>query len=463
MKGYVSTPSELADQMVEKLFTGRKVSSEDRILFPGFGSNAPFIQAVQDWCEENDLAMPEVIGVEADPDRVTDAIEQLDTRSVDLLERDFLNSYLPDELGEFDYIIGNPPYVHVAQLSNEEKERYSRNFETAWRRFDLYFVFFERGLELLAENGRLCYVTPEKFEYTSSADSLRQLLASYHISELDHISQDWFPGYKTYPVITTLDATDPGETRVITRDDEERIVTIPDDGSSWASTIRGGINLDTGVTLDEITVRISAGLATGRDSLFVISKDEIPPQLVEEGWAYPTVSGKQLRTYDGPYTDDLILCPYDERGNLVAEDELGTYLDWAELHREGLEERSCVQKRGRTWYGWHNTPPMTEMLQPKIVCKDVTNEPEFWAETDGNVIPRHSVYYIIPKDHVELDKLLSYLNSEEARAWIEANAQKAYTDHIRIQSEVIENLPVPETFAETVQTSVLTVAKDHTT
>ena len=455
MKGHVATPPDLADRMVEKLFSDHQPVPDDRILFPGIGSNAPFVTAVKEWCETHNHPLPELVAIEVDPDRVADARESTDLTDVRVLERDFLDTDILNDLGQFDYIIGNPPYVPITQLSEEEKSRYDDTFDTAWRRYDLYILFFEQSLELLADDGRLCFVSPEKFEYIASATKLRELLAQYRVREIEHVSQDWFQGLKTYPSVTTIDVSSPGETRVVMRDGTERTVTLPRDGSSWAAPIRGGVDLESEATLGDITVRISAGLATGRDTLFVQSEDEIPPQLVEEGWAYPTVSGSQLRTFDGPYTDDYIICPYDEDGNLVPEDELGAYGDWAELHRDELEERSCVQKRGRRWYDWHEAPPMPDILREKIVCKDVTAEPEFWAETDANVIPRHSVYYIVPREGVEVDQLLTYLNSKEAKDWIEKHAQKAYTDHIRIQSEVIEELPVPEEWADTVQTSLL--------
>lgn len=455
MKGHVPTPPDLAYRIVEKLFEGRPPTSGDRILYPGFGSNAPFPKAVHEWCEEHEAPVPKGIGVELDPVRVEDATANVEDLNVELLERDFLDLNITNEFEKFDYIVGNPPYVPVTRLEDEEKDRYREQFDTAWRRFDLYILFFEQALKMLKSDGRLSFVTPEKYAYIESASNLRELLTEHHVKEIHHVRQSWFEGLKTYPAITTIDASDSGETRVVHRDGSTHMTTLPKDGSSWAPQIRNvDINLDSGVTLGDITVRISAGLATGRDSLYVQSEDEIAPQLMEEGWAYPTTSGKQLRTNDGPYSDDYILCPYDERGNLVSEDQLGAYGDWAEIHRDELEERSCVQKRNRTWYDWHEAPPMEEILQPKIVCKDVCKEPEFWPEPQGNVIPRHSVYYIVPEKHVELDSLLAYLNSAEATEWIEANAQKAYTDHYRIQSEVIEDLPVPEEFAETVQSSL---------
>jgi hypothetical protein len=91
---------------------------------------------------------------------------------------------------------------------------------------------------------------------------------------------------------------------------------------------------------------------------------------------------------------------------------------------------------------------MDDILQPKIVTKDVTEVPQFWADRSGEVVPRHSVYYIIPKDYVGHDKLLNYLNSEQAQMWIESHAQKAHNDYYRMQSKVLKKLPVPKELGE---------------
>jgi hypothetical protein len=196
-------------------------------------------------------------------------------------------------------------------------------------------------------------------------------------------------------------------------------------------------------------------LATGRDSLFVQSKDKVPEQLVEEGWTYRTTSGKQLTVNDGPNSTDVIICPYDKHGNLVDENELGALGDWAEIHRSELESRSCV-KKGKAWYSWHENPPMEDMYGvQKILAKDVCDPPKFFAERSGEVIPRHSVYYIIPENPDTLDALLEYLNSPKARAWLEANAQKAHNDYYRMQSKLLDKLPIPAEIGETKQTTLV--------
>lgn len=452
MKGHVPTPPSLADEMVAELFRGESPEASDQILYPGVG-DGPFVLAVERYCAENGHPVPNGVGIDLDPNLLTEAASRLDEANVELQNRDFLGSM--DDLGEFRYIVGNPPYVPIEGLTEEEKERYKTRFESAVGRFDLYILFFEQAVKLLEEGGCLVFITPEKFEYVRTAEPLRRLLTTYHIEKIHHIREDAFTGKITFPTITSIINRKPGRTKVVRRDGSTDSIKLPKDGSSWASLIREGEGqpIRSGVTLGDVTERISPGVATGADSLFVQDREEVPQQLLGD-WTYPTVSGKQLRVHDGPDTDSMFICPYDENGRLPPEDELGEYGEWAELHRNRLEDRHCV-KKGKAWYGWHETPQLGDILQPKVLCKDITDEPEFWIDRTGNVVPRHTVYYIIPEEHLNIDDLLEYLNGPEAKAWLEANCQHASNGFYRLQTRVMEDLPVPEEWAKTVQETLV--------
>ncbi|NEU56271.1 Eco57I restriction-modification methylase domain-containing protein [Halorussus sp. MSC15.2] len=451
MKGHVPTPDEVADHIVAKLFDGQKPEQGDRILYPGLGTG-PFVAAVERYCEANDYPIPDGVGIDSDPELIAQARDNHTDRNVEVVERDFLDDV--SDLGEFQFIVSNPPYVPIEGLDEDEKQRYKETFDTAVGRFDLYILFFEQSLDLLDDNGRLSFITPEKFEYVDTGAPLRRILTNHHIEEIEHVAEDTFSGLVTYPTITTLSNSEAEETRVVHRDGSTETVTLPGDGESWASTVRAGeIELDeTGVTLGDVTVRVSCGLATGADSLFVMEEDEVPPQLEE--WAWKTTSGRQLSTNDGPESGTRVICPYRKNGNLIPEDELGDLGDWLELNEERLRDRSCVEK-GKVWYSWHENPPMQDVLQPKIVCPDIIEEPKFWLETEGDVIPRHSVYYIIPEDSVDLHELHDYLNTPEVQEWIEQHAQKAHNDYYRMQSRVLKKLPVPKDWGETVQQTLV--------
>lgn len=455
MKGHVPTPDNLAEKMVRRLFRDDPPERTDRILYPGCG-DGPFAAAVQRVCDSEGWSIPTGFAVDTNPEHLTRARDRK-LENVEFRELDFLSAEMLEK-GSFDYIVGNPPYVPIEGLDEEEKQRYKREFTTAIERFDLYLLFFERSLSLLADGGVMSFVTPEKFEYVDTAAPLRRLLTNgVHIEEIEHLDEDSFTGLVTFPCITTLrsDSSGPEETIVTLRDGSTHETMLPTDGSSWAPNIRGAdvADLETGATLDDVTLRISCGIATGADRVFVFNQNELPEGIDSE-WVRPTVSGRQLQELDSPYSDKVFICPYRDDGSLPDENELGTFGDWATEHRERLEGRSCVKKQGKKWYAWHENPPLEDILQPKIVWRDIAKEPKFWAEKEGDVVPKHSVYYAVPREGVSIDAIVEYLNSPEARMWLEAHCQKAANGYYRLQSRVLKDLPVPKEWAETFQATL---------
>ncbi len=170
MKGFVPTPTETVDGMVELLFRERPPGSHDRVLDPGCGAGA-FIEGIIRWCATRDLPVPRVTGVESDPRHVTVLRCKFDGHpAVEIRHADYLLS----EPGEYDFIGGNPPYVAITGLSQAEKQHYRAGFATARGRFDLYMLFFEQALAGLAPGGRLVFITPEKYLYVDSAGPLRR-------------------------------------------------------------------------------------------------------------------------------------------------------------------------------------------------------------------------------------------------------------------------------------------------
>lgn len=66
---------------------------------------------------------------------------------------------------EFDYIVGNPPYITVGgkytELLEDVYEGYlSTNYKFSDYKMNTYILFMERGMDVLKENGSLSYITP---------------------------------------------------------------------------------------------------------------------------------------------------------------------------------------------------------------------------------------------------------------------------------------------------------------
>lgn len=449
MKGHVPTPQYVVDLMVGKLFAGRSPKSSEQLLDPGCG-RGEFIEGVLRWCSNRGVVPPKIVGVELNPAHAKPARAKFRNYPfVEVRTGDFL---LPCD-SEYDFIVGNPPYVPITGLDAPERERYRKQFSTAVERFDLYLLFFEQCLRQLAPQGRLCLITPEKFEYTHSAQPLRRLLANYAVIELHHLDEATFPGLVTYPTVTTVENRPTRtieRTLVVGRDGRIRKAALPVDGSSWApvlSTLRG--LPPSGLILEDICERVSCGIATGSDSIFVIPEAEVPPTLQKFG--YPTISGRQLGLH-GPDTyrpSSVMLVPYDRHGRLLPESQLSdflTYLSRPDIQRR-LKSRTCVKIGQRSWYRFHDNVPLPAILKPKILTKDISAEPHFWADFHGVIVPRHTVYYIVPKRSISLPKLLDYLNGGPAVAWLKANGQRASNGFYRVQSAVLKRLPIPDTLA----------------
>lgn len=453
MRGHVRTPDELTERVVRRLFRDDPPAAGDRILYPGCG-DAPFAAAVKRVCRAEGWPVPEGLGIETDPEHLRDA-RQRNLAHLTCRNQDFLAADMLDE-GAFEYIVGNPPYVPIEGLNEDEKTRYRADFSTASGRFDLYLLFFERALSMLAPSGRLSFITPEKFEYVDAAAPLRRLLTrdAFHVEEIEHIPEDTFSGLVTFPCVTTVcHETTNRKTMVKLRDGSSHTTSLPG-GESWAASIRNADigELQTGATLDDVTERISPGIATGADNVFVMQQSDVPASIPSK-WIRPTASGKQLQQHDGPYSDSVFLCPYHDDGELASENELAGFYDWLIERRDRLKDRSCVAN-GKKWYAWHETPPMKDVLQPKIVFRDIAKEPRFWSESHGDVLPRHSVYYAVPQDGASMNNLIEHLNSAEAQMWVEANCQKAHNGYYRLQSRVLSELPVPKSWAESYQATL---------
>lgn len=107
--------------------------------------------------------------------------------------------------GGFDIVIGNPPYVRM-ELIKPIKPYLEKNYAVADDRTDLYAYFFERGVGLLKEGGRLGFISSSTFFRTGSGENLRRFLGDNAGIEavIDFGDRQIFAGVTTYPAIVTL-------------------------------------------------------------------------------------------------------------------------------------------------------------------------------------------------------------------------------------------------------------------
>lgn len=95
----------------------------------------------------------------------------------------------------FDIVIGNPPYVNVENLEEDERNFYMESIHSALKRFDIYIGFIEKGIDLLSENGQFSMIIPYPFLTQDYGEKLRKFVLDRCIIEsiLDLSQYEIFP------------------------------------------------------------------------------------------------------------------------------------------------------------------------------------------------------------------------------------------------------------------------------
>ena len=107
-------------------------------------------------------------------------------------------------------IIGNPPYVKLEQIKAQSEQLAHARFATYEKRGDLYVLFVEQGFRLLASDGLISYIMPNKWLQAGYGKPLRRLFSQQHLHSLiDFGDVQIFEGATTYPCIFTAGKRQP--------------------------------------------------------------------------------------------------------------------------------------------------------------------------------------------------------------------------------------------------------------
>jgi adenine-specific DNA methylase len=105
--------------------------------------------------------------------------------------------------GGFDAVIGNPPYIRSENLLNIQKEYFNNTYESAFKQYDIYLLFYEKSIQLIKQNGLLFFITPNKFLLADYGLKFREyVLKKFNIFQIVDVSMlNVFPDASVYPVI----------------------------------------------------------------------------------------------------------------------------------------------------------------------------------------------------------------------------------------------------------------------
>ena len=131
-------------------------------------------------------------------------------------------------------IIGNPPYVDIKNLNNNDVRYFFSKYQTCENRINLYSIFIEKGFNLLNNNGVISYINPNSMLVNSSYYKLRDLIID-NLIKIVKLPDDVFTEAKVETIIFVLDKNKTSETidtisyskdETILEIDEKRTINI---------------------------------------------------------------------------------------------------------------------------------------------------------------------------------------------------------------------------------------------
>jgi hypothetical protein len=210
--------------------------------------------------------------------------------------------------GGFDVLIGNPPYVRHQGIK-EYKSYLKDNYQAYTGLSDLYVYFFEKGLEILKHQGKLGFISSNKFIKVNYGQKLRKLILENFIFDkyVDHTYDSVFEGATTYPsvFILTKDLNNSDNNILINNKFEMEQSRL--DYNSWGFEQPEILDLKDkifkkGIKIKNIPgINFYIGIMTGLNEAFVID-ETIKNEIINEDnksstFIKPLIRGKDIKRY----------------------------------------------------------------------------------------------------------------------------------------------------------------------
>lgn len=322
--GQFRTPPVISDVMAEWVVR----DADDVVLDPGIGAAALSTSAYEvKRSREGAASLDEMHGVDVSELAVLMGLGSLRLAngdgSPDLRSQDFIDLE-PDEVGQVDAVISNPPYTRHHEFDEEVKAAMNRQMEAEAGRSvstlsPLYTYFYIHATQFLAEDGRATFITPSEFLETRYGEDLKAfLLDNFHIRGFvlyDREADSQFDEALTTSFISFLERKtereeDDGELTKFVRVDawpgQDAVLDAVDDGvegeTEWGfvNTVRQS-DLEPGDKWDDLfdpldigadeqlvpfseVGRVNRGIATGKNDFFCLSEEELSGSTGEYEW-----------------------------------------------------------------------------------------------------------------------------------------------------------------------------------
>lgn len=404
---------------------------------------------------------------------------------------------IDDSVLNINTVIANPPYVRTQNLESGLSKKLSDIFNIKGK-IDLYQAFIVGMIETLAENGIIGIIVSNKFLSNKSGASTRKYLKD-NLDILEIIDLGDSKPFKaavlpviiigrknttnrdnskvTYQSVYSTDCSmaKPIDNLYATLDEytdqlieyngvnfeiKNGKIDIPDDSKElWVFSndyqikfINDIHSRRKGIFSDIANIKV--GIKSTADKTFII-KDEakIHDYNIEDNILYSLISSENCQKWQIDYNSitKKVIYPYTSdklgKNKVIKLEDYPNFTKYITQFEDQLTSRSYLVDSGKMWYEHWVPQNLSKMKSPKIVFKDISEEPRFGIDTKENLV-NGNCYWITIKDGYDEDLiylLLGLANSNlfEKYHRIQFN-NKLYSGKLRFNTQYVNKYPLPD-------------------
>ena len=492
-RGAIFTRSEVVDFVLDLAgYTEDQPLHEKRLLEPSFGGGDFLLPIIERLLSAWRAARPNGSALEdlADAIRAVelhhDTFRGTQAAVVALLKRQGIGANAATSLagrwlsqgdfllapleGQFDFVVGNPPYVRQELIPAPLLAEYRHRYLTMYDRADIYIPFIERSLSVLANGGSLGFICADRWMKNRYGGPLRSLVAErFHLKV--YVDMVDTPAFRSdviaYPAITIISRETPGATRIAHRPIIDRETLTKLAGLLHAPTlpkVAGPVRELARVTngsepwllesadqmalirrlegafplLEEAGCKVGIGVATGADKAFIGDFETLD---VEPDRKLPLVTTKDIMTGEVHWRGQGVINPFAESRGLIQLDEYPRLRRYLEARRDAIAGRHCAQKAPANWYRTIDRITPALAARPKLLIPDIKGEAHIVFE-GGELYPHHNLYYVT-SDEWDLRALQAVLLSAVTRLFVATYSTKMRGGFLRFQAQYLRRIRIP--------------------
>lgn len=389
----------------------------------------------------------------------------------------------------FNAIIGNPPYVRSVLLKEDLKtwEYYRKHYKIAFKEFDIYLCFLEKAYELLAPNGRLGFIMPNKWLHAEMGEAARKHFKQEQgiASIVNFGSYQVFDEATTYTMLIFLEKKKNGTIKIqnYSGPPEAKKISLLDNqlwqiGSfKYENLTEKPWNFVTGDAQEILSkfeklpkfgeyFSLAQGTGTRADQVFfvhkisenqkyykIFSKQTQKEYEIEKDFVKPSAKGKDLDSYEIKEHDNLLIFPYKNK-ELVESTELQEkcpkLMEYLEECKEKLAEREEGRFNGPSFYRFSYPRSHPYLSTHKILVPIIVNRAKaVWDPIGLHVID--SVYFVKRKKESEIqdEYILALLNSNLLTYFLLKTSSNLRGGYFSMKPGYVDPFPLKVDFSPT--------------